>query len=413
MSEKRRRLDRTICIPFPENKYIEIVKDPNKFRKHIELIKAQHKEPFPPEIINGYRMKDIYCSKKLGLDVRRIEINGITYTVRPSFIMPYMTALVKDVEGPLLLRKYDVPFWVMAKLFGRNHMYWYRMERGLGRNSVVGTTIQKAEDLPQHLVADEKHTWAEGEKVYVACTVAKECILGVSVAENAGEEALTKSYGVFKGEALRMDPDYAPLTACTDGWASTQKAWKALFPMIALVTCFLHVFIKIRDGAKKKYKEVFQEIAPRLWSCYAAKTKAAFSQRVRRLREWGKKANIPSFLQERLEKLHQNRDNYSRAYKYPGAHRTSNMLDRLLRKMDQHLFNTGYFHGSLDCAERSLRGWALIKNFAPCAPETIKKYGGKLSPAERLNGFRYHDSWLQNLLVSASLRGCHAPPRKA
>jgi hypothetical protein len=31
-------------------------------------------------------------------------------------------------------------------------MYWYRLECGLGRFSVVGTTVRKAE-LPKHLLA--------------------------------------------------------------------------------------------------------------------------------------------------------------------------------------------------------------------------------------------------------------------
>jgi hypothetical protein len=34
-----------------------------------------------------------------------------------------------------------------------------------------------------------------------------------------------------------------------------------------------------------------------------------------------------------------------------------------------------------------------------------KKHGGIICPAEKLNGFRYHDNWLENLLVSASLGG--------
>ena len=89
------------------------------------------------------------------------------------------------------------------------------------------------------------------------------------------------------------------------------------------------------------------------------------------------------------------------------------MLDRLMRNMDRHLFNTMYFHGSIEIAELNLRGWVLIRNFAPLNPETVKKYDGKLSRAERLNGHRYHESWLQNLLISASLGGYRSPPQKA
>ena len=77
------------------------------------------------------------------------------------------------------------------------------------------------------------------------------------------------------------------------------------------------------------------------------------------------------------------------------------MAGRLMKRMDRHLFNTQYPHGSLETAELSIRGWTLIENFAPSNPHSIKKHDGWQSPAERLNQSRYHDSWLQNLLISA------------
>ena len=91
--------------------------------------------------------------------------------------------------------------------------------------------------------------------------------------------------------------------------------------------------------------------------------------------------------------------------------RTSNMIDRLMQRMDRHLFSTFYFHGHLASAKLSIRGWALIHNFATCNPTTVKKHNGMRSPAERLNQFRRHDSWLQNLLISASMGAFrHHPP---
>ena len=63
-------------------------------------------------------------------------------------------------------------------------MYWYRLERSLGRFSLVGTTVSAAECLPDHLAADEKHTTLAGEKVYLAATAGGGCclaeIIGVS-----------------------------------------------------------------------------------------------------------------------------------------------------------------------------------------------------------------------------------------
>ena len=56
---------------------------------------------------------------------------------------------------------------------------------------------------------------------------------------------------------------------------------------------------------------------------------------------------------------------YKVAYDHPGSHRTSNMVDRLMQRMDPHLFSTQYFHESITAAELSIRGWTLIQNFAP------------------------------------------------
>ena len=405
------RNKRTICLPFSQENYEPNVIDPIDFRQCIDKRIELFPELFPAEIVEGYRMKDMYWSKKQGIATRRIEIAGTAYTICPSFVMPYMTGLVDEVEKGLFLRRFSVPFWALSYLFGKDPMYWYRIEKSIGRNSIVGTTIRKPEDIPQHLVADEKHTWILGNKVYVATTVGKECILGASIAKDAGEEALKSAYRVFKDEARCLNPNYQAETVNTDGWKATRNAWSYLFASAVILCCFLHVFIKIRDRAKKKYKDIFLCVSSKLWDCYRAECKGQFSQRIRRLVEWCRKESVPSVILDPIDKLRKNIKDYSVVYDYPKAHRTSNMLDRLMQRMDRHLFSTQYFHGYLSEAELSIRGWALIQNFAPSNPQTVKKHNGYLSPAERLNRFRYHDNWLHNLLISASLGGYRNPPQ--
>ncbi len=86
------------------------------------------------------------------------------------------------------------------------------------------------------------------------------------------------------------------------------------------------------------------------------------------------------------------------------------MIDRLMQRMDRHPSSTFYFHGSLAAAESGIGGWALIHDFAPCNPKTVKEHDGLKSPAEWLNKIRYHENWLQNLLTSASMGGFRHPP---
>jgi len=242
------------------------------------------------------------------------------YCFAPLFVMPYMTGLTDDVEKGLFLRKFDVPFWALAHVFGKNAMYWFRLEQSLGPNSIVGTIIKNPEYLPKHVAADEKHSRILGNKVYVATTSANGCILGASVAENAGEKALTTAYGIFKEETQCINPKYKPETVNTDGWKATQNAWNTIFSGIIIINCFLHIYIKIRDRAKMKYKDHFFQAAEKLWDCYRSQTKTSFSQRVRRLHEWATKTAAPEVIKVPISKLHKNIAKFSRAYDFPGAH---------------------------------------------------------------------------------------------
>ena len=241
---------RTICLPVSEDAYTQAVNNPAAFRSLLDEGFRTTPELFPPNFAQGYELKDDRMSVKQGLPIRRILLkDGTAYSVRPSFLMPYMTARVADVEGPLFLRKFGVPYWALAHVFGGDPMSWYRQECGLGRFSVVGTTIRQA-NVPAHLLADEHHQPLDGQKVYIATTVGGGCCLGAEPADAAGTDDLKAAYAVFKDEARDVTPKYAPATVSTDGWKGTQAAWKALFPRVVILLCFLHGWLKIRDRAK-------------------------------------------------------------------------------------------------------------------------------------------------------------------
>jgi hypothetical protein len=86
-------------------------------------------------------------------------------------MMPYLIARTEEVEKALFLCRWGVPFWALTYVFGHNDMFWYRAYISLGRNSLVGTTVKAPERMPGDVLADEKHTRFNGEKVYVATTV--------------------------------------------------------------------------------------------------------------------------------------------------------------------------------------------------------------------------------------------------
>jgi hypothetical protein len=96
------RGSKTICIPCSPEQYERIVDDPMLFREFLDRQIEAAPELFPPEIRRGYRMKDSYTSRKAGWRLRRIDLrDDQSYSVRPSFLMPYLSGRTEDVQAPL------------------------------------------------------------------------------------------------------------------------------------------------------------------------------------------------------------------------------------------------------------------------------------------------------------------------
>jgi len=126
--------------------------------------------------------------------------------------------------------------------------------------------------------------------------------------------------------------------------------------------------------------------------------------RVWRVREWVA-GNLSGEIRERALRLCGRGGEYGEACQHPGCHRTNVMLDRVMRGMSGYFDGGQHLHGSAEASRLHVRAWALLSNFTPWGPETQKSNGEWRCPAERFNQHRYHESWLQNLFVSASLAG--------
>lgn len=407
--------NQTIRLPLKKAEYKRFETDKQFAKNWIDEYYRQSSEVFPPAMEQGYVLYGFTAvSSKQNLRCRRIRLNsnGQVFTIVPSFVMPSMRGLTDEIEKALFLRKFNVPFWALTYVFGNNEMYWYRVEQSLGEFSIAGTIVKGPDQLPKDLLADEKHTWLNSKRCYIAMTVGNGCILGAAIAKSASEAALTKAYKVFAQEVKAIQPDYAPVTVNTDGWLPTQKAWVHEFPTIRVILCFLHAFLKIRDRATHALREWFTPIKSRVWEAYRAPTRAAFAQRLRRLREWTKQHVPDSPMKIQTLDLCAKRERFISSYGSENAHRTSNMIDRLMKFFDRVCFASQYFHGTLNSAERRVRAMALLWNFCPSSPATITKYQGRICPAERFNGKRYAENWLENLLVSASLNGTRGYQQK-
>jgi hypothetical protein len=396
------RGSRQICVPMTPDHYDRIWNDAAEVRQFLQRLIQSSPELFPEGMRDGFQLTGhLPESKKMpGIRLRQVRLtDGRSFTVRPSFVMSYLTGTVEELENPLLLLCFGVPCWLVTKIFGHNDMYWQRHLERLGRNSLVGTTVRDPTRLPEYLAADEHHADWCGKKGYVPMTAGAECILGVALTDSADEEHLREAYGQFAQEARIVRADYAPKSVNTDGWWATGNAFCALFSTLVVIRCFLHGFLKIRDRCRKA-----RELHARVWEVYRATTAAEFCERMAAFRTWFRQGDWPKAVLNMVTKLWNRESEYVVAYSHAGCHRTSNLVDRLMNRLTRFLYAGRGLHGHRTSSEQRLRGWALLQNFRPFAPRSGQARPYQ-SAAHRLCQRQCHPHWLHNLQVCASLAG--------
>ena len=339
--------------------------------------------------------------------MRRILVKATqqVYQIRPNCVLPYQVGWTQDVAQGLMAFYDGSSCERVAERHGRNPMFWWRCVCALGRNSLVGSTVKRADRLPQHGLADEKHTWWYDEPVYLATTVAGGCVLGASLSRTAEANELKLSYSTFLEEARAIEPDYTLTSVNTDGWQGTTKAWTTLSPKTVLIRCFLHAMMTLRRELRKAALK--REILKQLWEGFYAQSLTGFTQALNAFQDWLQKQDPSADVQTAVDKFLGKVPAFAPAYAMPEAYLTSNALDRLMDYQDKRLYAAKYLH----CRQLKttgnllVRGLAMLWNFHPYILRT-----GRHSPFEDLNGFIYADNWLENLLTATSMGGhwsCH------
>ena len=143
-----------IVIPMIRQQYDGIWQDAERMRAFVDEWAQLAPELFPEDFDQGYCLHGFGReSRKLpSLKLRKIVLaDGPPYWLRPSFVTSYMTGTVDQLAYPCLLTAYGVPPWLLTIGFGHSDMYWYRVTERLGRNSLVGTTVRDAAQLPEDL----------------------------------------------------------------------------------------------------------------------------------------------------------------------------------------------------------------------------------------------------------------------
>ncbi len=182
-----------------------------------------------------------------------------------------------------------------------------------------------------------------------------------------------------------------------DGFRSTLNAMSEVFPGVETHRCFLHSWLAIRDKHSKHPR--FEEVRAHVWNVYAAKTKRQYGQRIRRLREFAQTIRNEYF-RKLIEKLCDRKHEFATPFDNPGAKRTTNEVDRLMRPITRFLRHRGKLRGDFEDNVLLIRGLVLVLNFKTFTARTQRKPEGKISPFHSLNGFHYSESWLENLYLA-------------
>jgi hypothetical protein len=250
---KPTRENRTITVDFQnETTYFQLLGEGKAF---LELVMA-----FILSI--GFQLKHKATCRGGGCLTRhshylRLRLGGVTiwrlqcttcravFTVLPHFVLRYRQMHPEVARNALLATHGGLSLELCAVICHISPMAVYRLICRLGQQSVVTVLTRCGLPLPSYFLADEKHSHCLTDKVYLPTIVCGRVIWHLGYTEDASAAAFTASYGAFQRAASQQEPLYQVKGVLIDGFDSTSKSMRTLFPGARLGNCLRHAIIKL------------------------------------------------------------------------------------------------------------------------------------------------------------------------
>src|SRR5499427_5991154 len=182
-----------------------------------------------------------------GLTIWRIQCTTChaVFTVLPHFVLRYRQMRPAVARDALLATHGGLSLEVCAVLYHLSPMALYRLICALGQQSLVPVLTRCGLPLPVYFLADEKHSRCLTNKVYLPTIGCGRVLWHLGYTTEASAAAFTQSYQEFQDAALQQEPTYRVRGILTDGFDSTTKSMRTLFPGARLGYCLRHAINKL------------------------------------------------------------------------------------------------------------------------------------------------------------------------
>jgi len=293
------------------------------------------------------------------------------FTVLPHFVLRYRQMPPEVARDALLATHGGLSLELCAVIGHISPMALYRLICALGQQSLVGVLTRCGLPLPVYFLADEKHSRCLTEKVYLPTIVCGRVLWHLGYTTEASATAFTQSYGAFQRAALQQEPAYRVQGVLIDGFDSTTKSLRTLFPGARLGTCLRHALLKL----PKKLVAIASPVRKALRSqCHTLLYRArqrkglrvfALGQRLRRFAD--RVAHIAGETNgERVRRWFQEKKaGWYTVLADPRMPVTSTLLDQAHNAIERKLFAMKGFHHSQGSQQAFLRGLAHLYNLVP------------------------------------------------